>query len=405
MNNLILSAPLTHSDWYLKTDGPAWGEAGIRTMLTRCKEFGLSRIYWRVFDAGKAVYASKLVEPFSADDHEEIWQYSPGFIDLPPEATMKRFMQLDYTNLDTLRLAIDIGHELGLEIYAWMSINEDDHGLGFTTKFTREHPQYRWVRRDGRSYHSQLSYAYPEVRKYKLELIREMLAYDIDGLFLDWIRTGDIRDNPQSDGDGVADFGYERPNIEAFKNKYGIDPHSVPNNDIRWIRCRAQPITEFMRDAHTLVKSHLKKLPLLVIVQHPWSYRGVLPEMISDDTPNWVRNIKGNRVDGALNGLLCDIKTWAEENLMDGITAAGYYTAGGNASLACSYIKKETEGKTPLLVYGWVPTTPEDFRRDVQIAHEAGTHEILYWEADYIDNQDPQSREAVITAIRELKSC
>jgi len=392
MNNIILSAPLTHSDWYLKTNGPEWGTEGIRTMLTRCKEFGFSRIYWRVYDSGKATYASKLVEPFRADEHEEIWQYSPGYIDLPPEETMKRFMQLDYTNFDSLSAAIEIGHEIGLEIFAWMSINEDDHGIGFTSKFTRENPQYRWICRDGRSYHSQLSYAFSEVREYKLALIREMLAYDIDGLFIDWIRTGDIRDNPQSDVDGVADYGYEKPNIEAFIQEFGIDPRCVPNNDERWIHCRAKPITEFMRQARALTKSHSKKLRLITMVHHPWSYRGVMPEMINEDTPQWVRNMSGNRVDGALNGLLCDIKTWSKENLMDDVIAAGYYIKGGNALLACEYLKKETEGKTPIMVYGWVPTTPEAFYKDVEIAQQVGTNEILYWEADYIDNSGADFR-------------
>ena len=402
MNDLILSAPLTHSDWFLKTNGPTWDAAGIRTMLSRCRDFGFRRIYWRVFDAGKATYASRLVEPSRHDDHEETWQYSPGYIDLPPEETLQRFRQIDYTHFDTLRLAVAIGHELGLEIYAWMSINEDDHGLGYTSRFTREHPQFRWIRRNGLPYHSQLSFAFPEVRAYKLDLVREMLAYDIDGIFLDWIRTGDIRDNPQSDEQGVADFGYEQPNIDAFREIYGLDPRQLSNNDERWIRCRAKPITEFMRQVRVLLTAEAtKKLPLLAMVQHPWSYRGVLQEMITENMPAWVRRMKGNRVDGALNGLLCDIRTWADEQLVDGLVVAGYYVAGGNADLACDYLKKETRNQVPILYYGWVPTTPESFYLDAAAALRAGTREILYWEADYIDNQKPQEREKVVRAIRD----
>jgi len=50
-DRITLSAPLTHSDWMMHADAPAWGSEGIRTMLTHCKQFGLKRIYWRVFDA------------------------------------------------------------------------------------------------------------------------------------------------------------------------------------------------------------------------------------------------------------------------------------------------------------------------------------------------------------------
>src|SRR5665213_606701 len=58
---IILTAPLTHSDWMLKA-GMAWGEAGVRQMLDACKACGWSRIYWRVLDGGRAMYKSRLVK-------------------------------------------------------------------------------------------------------------------------------------------------------------------------------------------------------------------------------------------------------------------------------------------------------------------------------------------------------
>src|SRR3982751_6294782 len=102
-----------------------------------------------------------------------------------------------------------------------------------------------------------MSFAFPEVRAYKLAIIDKLLAnYDLDGLFLDWIRTGDIRDNPQNDAEGVADYGYETPNITAFKNKYGVEAHTVPNGDPRWVRLRADPQTNFMRGVRERVLKH-----------------------------------------------------------------------------------------------------------------------------------------------------
>jgi len=68
---LVLSAPLTHSDWMTHADAPAWGCEGIRTMLERCKAFGFRRIYWRVFDAGRPMCASKLLEPMTYDTSPE----------------------------------------------------------------------------------------------------------------------------------------------------------------------------------------------------------------------------------------------------------------------------------------------------------------------------------------------
>jgi uncharacterized lipoprotein YddW (UPF0748 family) len=404
MKRIIMSSPLTHSDWMGKKDGPAWGPAGVRHMLNRCKEFGFDKIFWRCYDCGRSTYQSTLIEPFKWDEHEDIFQYSPGYIPMPDAETLQKCKTLDYNRFDSLKVAVDIGHELGLEIYGWMSINEDDHGFGWPSRFTREHPECRWTRRNGEKYHSQLSFAFPEVREYKLGLVREVLSYDVDGIFLDWIRTGDIRDNPQADEQGNADFGYEKPNIDAFKAKYGLDPHAVGAGDPRWVGVCAEPITEFMRGFHRIVAGCKRQTKTAAMVQHPWAYRGVLPEQITKDTPEWVVNMKGNRYAGALNGLFCDIKTWAREGLVDTMLASGYYVNGGTPEMAYDYMVKETEGRLPLTLYLWVPGSPADFDRDLKIAQKLGAREMLFWEADYIDSKLADDFEAIKKSIGSYKA-
>ena len=404
MSRIILSSPLTHSDWMCKKNGPEWGPAGVRHMLKRCKEFGFDKIFWRCYDCGRATYASKLTDPLKWSDHEEIHQYSPGFIPLPDAETQKKFDVIDYYGFDSLKSAVQIGHELGLEVHGWMSINEDDHGLGWPSRYTRQHPEHRWVRRNGGKYHSQLSFAFPEVREYKLGLVREVLTYDVDGIFLDWIRTGDIRDNPQADEQGIADFGYEKPNIDAFKAKFGLDPHDVDAGDPRWVAVCAEPITEFMREFHRIVKNHQKKTFTAAMVQHPWAYRGILPEQITKDTPQWVINMKGNRYADSLKGMYCDIKTWVREGLVDTMLASGYYVNGGTPEMAYDYMVKETERRLPLTLYLWVPGAAADFERDLKIAQKLGAREMLFWEADYIDSKSADNFDAVKKSIGSYKA-
>lgn len=403
MSSITLSSPLTHSDWMLKKGGPEWGPAGVRHMLTRCREFGFEKIFWRCYDCGRATYHSELIEPFKWDEHEEIYQFSPGFIPPPDAETLKKWEQLDYYTFDTLQAAVELGHELGLEIHGWMTLNEDDHGLGWPSRFTRQHPECRWVRRNGERYHSQLSFAFPEVRAYKLSLVEEVLAYEVDGVLLDWIRTGDIRDNPQADEEGNADFGYEQPNLDAFSKEYGLDPRQVPPGDPRWVAIRAEPITEFMRGFHQLVRNRQRKTGTAAMVQHPWAYRGILPEQITGDTPQWVIDMKGNRYAGSLNGLLCDLRTWAREGLVDTMLASGYYAKGGTPQQAYEYMVRETEGRIPLTLYAWVPGEAADFERDLRIAEQLGARELLFWEADYIDSRPADKREAIKAAIRSYR--
>ena len=148
------------------------------------------------------------------------------------------------------------------------------------------------------------------------------------------------------------------PNIAAFQKKYGADPHDVANDDDRWVRLRAEPQTLFMRGVRQLVNKQLKRVPIAVMVGHPWHYRGLQ-----------------DPIDGNLRGLLLDVTTWANEGLMDAAIPAGYYRAGGNATKAFEALRAETNGKVDLWYYAWVPNTPEDFTHDFNAAQGLGANE------------------------------
>jgi hypothetical protein len=380
-DKLILSSPLTHSDWMLKPNIEP-GEAGVRHMLDACKAAGWSRVMWRVCDAGQATYRSKLMRPGLHPEPDNIFnpQTDEGrsavkrlLPNLTPEQGrdyLEKMARIDYAAFDSLAAACAYGREIGLKVWAWVTINEDDHGWGWPSEFTKAHPQFRWVRRDGRPYHSQLSFAFEEVRKYKLALLEELLAYPIDGVFLDWIRTGDIRDNPQNTAEGIADYGYEAPNVEAFKKQYGVDPHAVAVDDERWAHVRAEPQTRFMRAARGLQKTLRPGMPLAVLVGHTWHYRGAI-----------------DRIAGNLRGLLLDVPAWAEEGLMDAAVAAGYYRDGVTAAGAWQELRKDAGGKVDVWTYAWVPQNVGEFERDFALARSLGANQILFWEADYIDDR------------------
>ncbi len=381
-DRLILSAPLTHSDWILKPGIP-WGEPGVRHMLDACKACGWSRVYWRVLDGGRSLYRSKLMRPQGKWEEDNFWdpktdagrqalqRFTPNLTPEQRAAVRDKMKVYDYAHFDSLAAALQYGHQIGLQIHAWVSINEDDHGWGLQSEYSRKHPEYRWCHREGRAYYSQLSFAFPQVRKYKLAILKELLRnYPIDGLFLDWIRTGDVRDNPQTDANGVADSGYEKPLLEKYKSVSGVDARAVPNNDERWVHVRAEPQTEFMRAVRKLARSQKRPVPVAVMVGHPWHYRGLMDE-----------------IDGNRRGLLLDVTTWAREGLMDAAVAAGYYRDGGTPEMAYQALKKETEGKAEVWSYAWVPQAVADFERDFALAQQLGAKQILFWEADYVDDR------------------
>ena len=361
---LRLTSPVTHSDWTLAYDpAPVWGPEGVHQILDRAKECGWSRVYWRCFDSGKACYASKLLEPFDQGEEVNYWK-DYGYTQI-----IERMAKIDYGSFDTFAEAMRYGHEIGLEVWAWLSINEDDHGYRWRSKFTREHPEFRWVRRDGRPYNSQLSFAFPQVRAYKLNLLREIIAYKPDGIFFDWIRTGDVRDNPHTEPTGVANYGYETPNLQSFQRKYGLDAHEVPNEDERWVAVRAEPQTIFMREARAIIRVALPNAQVCAMVQHPWSYRGARDDTIFADSRC---------------GLLCDIGDWAREGLIDAAITAGYYRADGTPEKAYRWLVEETGGQIPVWYYGWNGASAENFKAQAAEAEKLGAEELLLWESDYI---------------------
>jgi uncharacterized lipoprotein YddW (UPF0748 family) len=378
----ILSAPLTHSDWMLKA-GIAWGPEGVRHMLDQCKECGWTRVHWRVLDGGRALYKSKLLRPMGKWDEDSFWnpqteadkaifrRFTSNMSEDRRLAMLKKFEAFDYANFDPLTEAVRYGHQIGLQIHAWVSINEDDHGWGLQSDFSKIHPAYRWRGRGGKAYHSQLSFAFPEVRRYKLSILKELLAnYPIDGLFLDWVRTGDVRDNPQNDPEGVANYGYENPLVNRCKKKFGKNAEEIPNRDEAWVRLRAEPQTEFMREVRKLVARQKRVMPIGALVGHPWHYRGEM-----------------NKIDGNLRGLLLDVTTWARDGLVDAVVPAGYYRDGGNAEVAAQALRKETERTVDVWTYAWVPSSVADAEQTFATAERVGTKQILFWEADYIDDR------------------
>lgn len=377
----MLGSPLTHPDWMLRP-GVEWGEAGVRHMLDACKAAGWSRIYWRVLDGGRALYKSDRVRAqgkWELDNHlnpqtqaDKDLTLRLGMVSPDSAAILRKVESLDYASFDSLAAAVKYGHEIGLQIHAWVPINEDDHGWGVTSDFAKLHPALRWVRRDGRPYRSQVSFAFSRVRDYKLGIIKELIdGYAIDGLFLDWIRTGDVRDNPQNDDKGIANYGYEKPNIEAYKKKFGKNPHEVSVDDPDWMCVRAEPQTVFMRSVNDLLRSVApRKLPLSVLVNHNWSYRGLQ-----------------NPIDGNLKGMLLDVAAWAREGLIGSAVAAGYYRDGGTPEKAYQALRDETGGKIDVWLFGWVPNTVDEFTRDAALAHQLGAPQLLLWEADYIDGR------------------
>ena len=221
--------------------------------------------------------------------------------------------------VDTLALVADACHEAGMKCYASLRMNGDYPAswMGeslprmLNSRFWWEHPEFR-VRGPKGEEQTKLSYAFPEVRAFKLGILREAAERDIDGINLDFLR------HPQF-------FGYEEPLIVAFKAKHGQDPREVAKDDPRWLQLRADIMTGFLRDVRKVLDDAgmKKKRHLGLSARVDW---------------------KEYRMWG------CDIDTWLKEGLVDSLIIA-QHTLGGYEFDISPFVQK-AQGKGCAILFG-----------------------------------------------------
>lgn len=157
--------------------------------------------------------------------------------------------------------------------------------------FIQRFPQYRQVLRDG-TVLAKASYAFPQVRRIQLNLIREALEkIDADGINLCFVRAPHF-------------LQYEQPVLEAFKAKYHEDARKVSPSDPRLGEIRATFMTDFVQQVRNeldeIGRKKNKPLELSVWVwpsgKNVWL--GGTPMEEGLDVQSWVR-------EGLLNSVIC----------------------------------------------------------------------------------------------------
>lgn len=192
---------------------------------------------------------------------------------------------------DTLAVVAGACREVGITCYASLRMN-GDYNIGWmgetlprmmNSNLWWAHPEFRVRGKNGED-RTKLSYAFPEVRAFKLGILREVAERDIDGINLDFLRHPDF-------------FGYEEPMVQAFQARYGIDPRTLPATDPRWLQLRAEIMTEFVRDVRRLLDAagRRKGRRLGLSARVDWKAH-----------PAWG----------------CDIATWLNEGLLDYLVLA-----------------------------------------------------------------------------------
>lgn len=221
-----------------------------------------------------------------------IWKAFKVLCEWHTNIGVRRDMGVEY---DTLRQAVDEAKMLGMEIYGWMRFNNEESKIGSTfnpvTPFHLAHPHARQLRKDGHP-RPRTGFAFPEVRRFKADLVREVAAYGVDGICIDVLRQPPAVE-------------YDLPMVQAYIEKYGEDPRQMPGDGSeRWLRFKSEAFTQFLRDCRAVLndfpRQNRKRMPLIVrTMDQVW------------------RNLQCG----------CDVEKWLEEDLVDGLIFAAHLPA------------------------------------------------------------------------------
>ena len=198
----------------------------------------------------------------------------------------------------------------------------------------RRHPEWAQLDPEGIPA-SNWSIAFGQVRKYWLSLLRETLEYGTDGVTL-YLHKG------------LPLTGYEEPVVRSFKEKYGIDPRKLSDEDKRWRSHSAGYYTQFIREVRALVD------------KYPGRQLAVVFRMKNARRPRHY----------------FDVETWLKEDLVD------YLLPSSNDNPAPELVKKwrRIGGEDFKIIFRL--NSDEDFAQEAKMHYEAGADGLSIWDSE-----------------------
>jgi hypothetical protein len=246
--------------------------------------------------------------------------------------------------VDPLEELTTLAHNNGMKIFASMRFIGPQYPMNrspiaWAPNYWK-HPEWTMRTKEGAPI-TNLSLAYPEVRKYWLSLLRETLEYGTDGIQLHLNRSEPY-------------VFYEEPVVNSFQEKYGKDPRKLSVEDPLWLGHTSGYLTRFIREIRAILD------------EKPGREFGV--------TLSGRKN--GREVHYEENQ--CDVETWMREGLINYIMTTPY--------LHPSLLKK-WRGIGGDKVHIWpdlMPRsqTPAGYAKSAKKYYEAGADGLCFWDGE-----------------------
>jgi hypothetical protein len=177
---------------------------GIVRFFDHLADVGIGAIIWSTSGCGRAEYPSRIQPIYDGSDRDAGSRYA---------AELMR-------TLDGLAFAVEQAKKRNITFLALFRLFDDYwHGLEETNLDRMQNVW--WQSRCGRlELRGVPCYAVPEVREYKLKLVREINDYGVDGFVFGLTRSHAIYASPYRQPDF---WGYNMEWVNEYKKRYGVD--------------------------------------------------------------------------------------------------------------------------------------------------------------------------------------
>lgn len=218
----------------------------------------------------------------------------------------------------------------------------------FHSKFYVAHPEWRCVDRDGTPT-MYMSYAVPEVRRHLVDVLKETLDLQPEGVGFLCNR-------------GMPTMLWEPAFSDRFKKQYNTDAHDVPEDDPRIYALRGAFMTEFVTEIRAMLDETAKAQG------RKERYKISLGTFSKEeDNQKW--------------GM--DLPLWIQRGLVDDLGVAWFSHHTSFAQPDMAYYKRITQGSKvgvyPFVI-AWKPGTPKELCKTVTDFYAAGATGIAIWD-------------------------
>jgi len=177
----------------------------LRRLFEQSSQAGFSTILFAPMVCGKAIYPSKVAGTLHRPSRTH-----------PGSEQIARLMR----EFDVMAEIVKLAGEFKLKLMLYFRLL-DDYFPELEEEFLDSHPQWWWQSRCGTYFlRGWPCYHYPQVREYKLRLLKEQLDYGVDEVLFDLARSHSFYVSPHREPDF---FGFNEPIAQALAARTGSD--------------------------------------------------------------------------------------------------------------------------------------------------------------------------------------